>query len=96
MASQSGARTRAVITYYRLKYADAEERLEAIRADYLAAFESAEAQGGKTATSQSADGFSATWTHGLSQDQRLDAMREALTYFEGGMKQRNVAQGRIL
>lgn len=96
MASQTGARVRAVITYYRLKYSDAEERIDAIKADYLAAFESAEADGGKTTTNQSADGFAATWAIGLSRDQRLDALSQALDYFEGGERPRGIAQARIL
>jgi hypothetical protein len=95
MASQTGARTRAVITYYRVKFSDAAQRIEAIRSDYLSAFESAEKDQGRTATSFAADGQNVAWAIGLSRDQRLDALSEALAYFEGGMKPRGIAQGRI-
>lgn len=94
MAATTGARTRAVITYYRLKYEDADERLEALRTDYIAAFEAAETAGGKTTTSFGSEGQTVSWMIGLTVDERLDALRAALDYYEG--RGSNRAQARII
>jgi hypothetical protein len=95
MAANTGARVRAVITYYRIKYPDTEDRLEALRSDYLTAFEAAESEGGKVSTGFGADGQTVSWMVGLTADERLDALSQVLEYFEGGMKQQGVAQARI-
>lgn len=93
--NQTGSRYSAAITYYRLKYSDPVARIAAIKSHYLAAYEAAEAQGGKTLSSSGADGVSATWLVGLSQDQRLAVLAAVLDYFENG-RRANTAQGRIL
>ena len=83
MANLTGARVRAIITYYRVKYTDAAQRLDVLRADYLLAFEESEKRGGKTLINSGADGASSGWSVGLSMDERLDAMTQALNSFEG-------------
>jgi hypothetical protein len=82
MASQSGARLKAVVTYYKIKYSSDSERIEALKADYLAAFEASEKSGGKTLTSFDADGTRASWQIGLSADERLQALAQAIDYFQ--------------
>ena len=82
MASQIGSRLKAVTTYYKVKYATDAERIEALKADYLAAYEAAEKTGGKTLTSFGSDSTNANWQVGLSADERLQALAQAIDYFQ--------------
>ena len=82
----ASAITRAVTTvleYYRVKYPDKTERIAALKADYLAAYESKSGQIGKTLTSTGADGVSASWTVSLSVEDQLAVMAGALRRLEG-------------
>ena len=81
MASQIGSRLKAITTYYKVKYSTDTERIEALKADYLAAYEANEKGGGKTLTSFDADGQRASWQIGLSADERLQALAQAIDYF---------------
>ncbi len=93
MANATGARVRAVLTYYRVKYTTRAAQITALKADYLAAFETTEAQGGKTLTNFAADGQTMGWAVGLNRDERLDAMAQALEILENNAS--GWGQGRI-
>lgn len=84
MAGQSkqGAIT-ALLEYYRIKYPSKTERVEALRADYLSAYEAKSGSLGKTLTSSSADGVSASWMVSLSSEEVLSVMASALRRLEG-------------
>lgn len=94
MANPTGARVRVILCYYRVKYPAVSVRIDAVRADYLAAFEAAEGKGGKTLTSFAADGQSSGWAEGLSLDERLDALAQALETLERGTSS-SFVQGRV-
>lgn len=82
MASQVGSRLKAVVTYYKIKYSSDTERIDALKADYLAAFEASEKNGGKTLSSFGSDSTNANWQIGLSADERLQALAQAIDYFQ--------------
>lgn len=94
MANQTGARVRAVLTYYRVKYPTLSVRIDALRADYLAAYEADGTEGSRLLTSFSANGQSANWAVGLSPEERLDALAQALEALERGTPS-GYAQGRV-
>jgi hypothetical protein len=80
--SKQGAIT-ALLEYYRIKYPTKSERVDALKADYLAAYEAKAGQIGKTLSSSGADGITASWMVSLSTEEVLSVMASALRRLEG-------------
>ena len=73
----------ALLEFYRIKYPVKSDRIIALKADYLAAYESKGSQIGKTLTSAGADSQSAGWAVSLSTEEQLAVMASAIRRLEG-------------
>ena len=91
----TGARLRAIIYHYKLKYPNATERLTAIQSDYQDAYARFAAGEADVIISSSAADQSATFAAGATAEEIIDAMVLACQHFERGGKASGWAQGRI-
>jgi hypothetical protein len=82
-ASSKQSAITALLEYYRIKYPVKAERIEALKADYLAAYEAKSGQVGKTLSGSGADGVNATWLVSLSTEEQLAVLASALRRLEG-------------
>lgn len=72
----------ATLEYYRIKYPVRAERVEALRGDYLQAFETKGASIGKTVSGSGADGVNVTFLISLSTEEQLAVLAIALRRLE--------------
>ena len=94
-ARHTGARVRAAITYYRLKYTDADARITTLQADYLAAYEAFAAGQSDVLSQTSAGDQSAAYAVGATAEEIIDALAQTLEFFERGVAPQGWAQARI-
>lgn len=73
----------ATLEFYRIKYPVRAERIDALRADYLAAFESKGASIGRTLTGSGADGVNNNFLVSLSTEEQLAVLAISLRRLEG-------------
>jgi len=91
MSDLSALRFRSLVTIYRVKYPEKTALLSSLRQDVLEAAESVLKNGGRTLVNTGADGVTAGWQSGMTEDERLNALTECLNYYEG----RRITRGRI-
>jgi hypothetical protein len=94
-ATHTNTRSRVLITHYRLKYSDEDARIEAIKADYLAASEAYLAGSADVLQQTSAGDQSASFLVGGTPEENLDALRVCLDFYERGGVPQGWAQARI-
>lgn len=83
MADDFQARVRSCADYYRIKYLTRDNAIAAAKARFIELQEASEQEGGRTLTSFGTDGQNAGWQIGLSDVQRIDALRQVIAVWEG-------------